>query len=338
MIKSFQRPLFYFLVALFGVGVISCEKEGPSGRMFQIYLDFWNTTGQNPEIRFDEQRTSREIKIDFTKTFGGFPEGTSFTKVIIDNFRIIDANANNYTIDQIKAFEFRQDANQFREDVEFTMSFSQSDDIAVVLVLDRSESLGNDFENVQNYASEFVDRVFTERPNAEMGIVDFADDIRSFPLSKDRNALKSYIRGIRKGKFTTLYEAVDRGIDMLFQSRAQSRVLIIFTDGADNNSGPTFTPEFLLNKMRSDRNQYKITSFAIGLEGKGDISRTVLQNLSSNGGIAEFPANATQLRSVFNKLSSVISNVYNLTYLRNRQVIPRNAPRKLRFDIYTTAQ
>ncbi|MFN3589733.1 MAG: vWA domain-containing protein [Spirosomataceae bacterium] len=336
--RVFALLILSFVLTFF---TFSCDPKDvtPQNVTFRIFLDFWNTTGRTPEIRFDEQQTSREIKIDFSKTFGGFPEGTSFTKVIIDNFRIVDLNSNNYVIDNIKAYEFRPELQDFKEDVEFTMSFTQSDDIAVMLVLDRSESLGDDFQNVKTYASNFVEKVFTDRgASVEMGIVDFADNINVLPLSKDKNRVKSYVSNLSKGKFTTLYEAVDRGIDELRKSQAQSRVLIIFTDGTDNNSGPTFTPDFLLNKMRNDQNTAKITSFAIGLEGKGGVDKPVLTKLSSNGGIAEFPTNAAQLSTVFDKFSKVISNVYNLTYLRNQQVVPRNAPKKLRFDIITTKQ
>lgn len=312
------------------------KDPSPQRQSFEIFLDFWNTTGRSPEVRFDELKTSREIKIDFSKTFGGQAVGSNFTNVIIDNFRIIDANANNYTIEKITAFEFRDNINDWKEDVEFTMDFGQSDDISVVLVLDRSESLGADFKNVQTYATNFVDKIFGERANVKMGVVDFADDIKSFPITENSNSIKSYINGLQQGRFTTLYEAMDIGIDMLQDDDAQSKVLIVFTDGTDNNSKVSITPSFLLNKIRGDQNSFKISTFMIGLEGKGGIDRVALQTLVANGGIAEFPRNVSELEDVFDKFGGVISNVYNLIYTRNQQAIPRNRPAKLRFVIETT--
>ncbi len=309
------------------------DSPNPKGDYFEIYLDYWNSTGKNPEIRFDELNTSREIKIDFSKTFQGVPEGNSFSKVQIDNFRIIDDNSNNYNIDNITAYEYREGA--WKKDIEFTMDFDQSEDISVVLVLDRSESLGADFSTIKSYANDFIDKIFDERQEVKMGIVDFADDVQSYPLTSDREQLKTYVGGLKQGKFTTLYNAVDLGIDMLQNSTSQSKVLFIFTDGADNNSAPNVTSDYLVNRIKSDKNAYKITSFAIGLDGDGQVDKTVLTKLSGNGGTASFPRTVAQAKDVFQKFSKVISNVYSLEYLRNQQVIPRTTPVKLKFEIKT---
>lgn len=317
------------------LSIFSCGNNDPNpqGGDFEIYLDFWNSTGKTPEVRFDELNTSREIKIDFSKTFQGSPEGSTFTKVEIDNFRIIDQNSNNYNIENITAYELRE--GQWRKDVEFTMDFSQSEDISVVLVLDRSESLGADFGTIKNYANDFIDKVFNDRSVVQMGIVDFADDVQSHPLTTNRNDLKNYVNGMVQGKFTTLYNAVDLGIDMLQDSDSQSKVLFVFTDGSDNNSAPNVTVDYLLNRIKSSNSGYSISSFAIGLDGDGGVDQNVLTKLSGNGGTASFPKTVAQAKGVFEKFSKVISNVYSLEYLRNQQVIPRSTPVKLKFEITT---
>lgn len=324
--------LILSVTLLFVVGSCGSKDPRPKGA-FEIYLDFWNTTGKSPEIRFDELNTSREIKIDFSKTFEGSPEGNSFTKVEIDNFRIIDQNANNYNIKNITAYEMRN--NEWKKDVEFTMDFSQSEDISVVLVLDRSESLGADFSLIQEYANNFIDKVFSERSVVQMGIVDFADNVRSHPLTTDKEKLKTYINSLKQGKFTTLYDAVDMGIDMLQDSQSQSKVLFVFTDGTDNNSSPNVNIDYLLNRLKNTKNGYSVSSFAIGLDGDGGVDQTVLTKLAGNGGSASFPKTIGQAKSVFEKFSKVISNVYSLEYLRNQQIIPRNTPVKLKFEIET---
>ncbi|MCR9064833.1 MAG: VWA domain-containing protein [Cytophagales bacterium] len=315
--------------------VFSCggSDPRPDGTYFEIYLDFWNSTGKSPEIRFDEINTSREIKIDFSKTFQGVAEGSSFTKVEIDNFRIIDQNQNNYNIENITAYELRNGA--WKKDVEFTMDFSQSEDISVVLVLDRSESLGKDFSTIKQYANDFIDQVFEERSVVKMGVVDFSDDVKSHPLTTNSTDLKNYVSGLKQGKFTTLYNAVDLGIDMLQDSDSQSKVLFVFTDGSDNNSSPNVTVDYLLDRIKNSNTGYSISSFAIGLDGDGGVDQTVLTKLSGNGGTASFPKTVAQAKGVFEKFSKVISNVYSLEYLRNQQVIPRNTPTKLKFEIQT---
>jgi Ca-activated chloride channel homolog len=330
-----RAALRYFILAL-PLLLWSCNGPDVKPRTFDIYLDYWNTTGKTPEVQFDGLKTSKEIKIDFSKTFGGEAEGANLTNVIIDNFRIIDAQNNNYLIDKITAFEFRKDINNWKEDVEFTMSHGASEDISVVMVLDRSNSLGTDFETIKTYAINFVEKIFTERKTVKIGIIDFADDIKSFPLSTNKEEIKKYISGLKAGKFTALYNAVDQGIDMLMSSKSQSRVLFTFTDGTDNMAPPNVNPDYLLGRIKSDKNSYKITSFFIGLEGKGGVDQPVLTKLASNGGTASFPKDVKELKDVFDKFGRVISNVYNLKYTRNQQIIARNNPVKLKFSISTS--
>jgi hypothetical protein len=64
------RKAFLILkTVLLSIVLISCGggDVNPNGSTVDIYIDFWNTSGKSPEIRFDELKTSREIKIDFTK-------------------------------------------------------------------------------------------------------------------------------------------------------------------------------------------------------------------------------------------------------------------------------
>lgn len=325
-----------FKALLLSVFIFGCDTTEPgAGSSFQIYLDFWNTTGRNPEIRFDEMKTSKEIKIDFSQTFEGQTEGSQLTKVVIDNFKIVDNQNNNYNIEGIKAYEYRN--NNWKEDVEFTMDFTQTQDVGVVvLVLDRSESLGGDFAKIKEYAMDFIDQTFTTHPEVKMGIVDFSTDVHTFPITNNRAALKDYVSNLTSDRFTALYEAMDEGVEMLLRNSAQSRILVTFTDGADNMSDQNYyNLDNILNKIKNDKNTNKIRGFFIGLSGKGGLDETIPPKLISNGWIVSIPTSAGQVKEVFEKFGKLISNVYHLTYIRNQQVIPRTTPVKLRFDIQT---
>ena len=302
----------------------------PKNKEFELYIDFWNNTGTTPQITFDAVNTSPEVKIDFTKTFTGVTVPPKFTNVIIDNVRIIDDNNVNYEIEGITAYEWREDINDWKVDVEFTMNYSPVQDLLIMMVLDESASLGTDFEKVKVYANNFVTKILTEIPTAKIGIVDFSDDIHSFPPTSNKAALQNYIASLEQGPFTSLYEAVNMGIDFLENGDAESKALLVFTDGTDNNSDPEFTPGYLLDKLDNAGN---INSFTIGLDGNGGVDRPVLESLASSSGTAAFPDNIDELGTVFEKFSSTIANVYNLTYVRNQQVIPSTDKAKLRFVI-----
>lgn len=131
---------------------------------------------------------------------------------------------------------------------------------------------------------------------------------------------------MKQGKFTALYQSIDAGIDMLMDSKSQSRVLFTFTDGTDNMAPPSVNADYLLNRIKNDKNSYKITSFFIGLNGNGGVDQAVLTKLASNGGSVSFPENVKELKEVFTKFGKVISNVYNLEYIRNQQIISKADP------------
>jgi len=334
--KKYPAYLILIIIAF----TVACKKDKTdppdnpvSKNEFELFIDFWNPEGDNPEISFDALETSPEIKIDFTRTFAGFVVPPHFTNVKIDNLRIINDENINYEIQDINAYEFREEMGGWKHDVEFTMSYEPIEDLNVMLVLDASESLGEDFSKVKEYAISFVDSIFMTVPIVKIGIVAFSDVINVFGLSSDKYEITNYISNIEQGLFTTLYEAINVGIDTLQNNFAESKSLLIFTDGTDNNSDPEITDDFLYNKLVNDPNVIKINSFAIGLEGKGGVDKPVLEKLATNGGIAEFPENVDQLGIVFSRFSKSISNVYNLIYVRNQQKIPKSSPAKLKFVI-----
>lgn len=334
MMKIFRILTAITLVLSLGAcGKNGVDPKNPKSREFELYIDFWNTQGNNPQITFDAVNSSPEVKIDFSKTFAGITVPPKYTNVVIDNVRIIDNNNVNYAIDGITAYEFRQDINDWKVDVEFTMNYTQVQDLTVMMVLDASASLGSDFDKVKQYASNFIAKVLTQIPDARIGVIDFSDEIHSFPPTNNKVALQNYIASIKQGPFTSLYEAVNMGIDMLDNATAEGKALLVFTDGTDNNSDPEYTPAFLLNKLDNAANNVRINSFTIGLQGNGGVDKPVLEALAANSGNAAFPGNIDELGTVFERFSGSISNVYNLTYVRNQQVIPESNKARLRFVI-----
>ncbi len=119
---------------------------------------------------------------------------------------------------------------------------------------------------------------------------------------------------------------------------AEGKTLLVFTDGTDNNSNPEFSSSYLIDKLENSTDPIRINSFTIGLNGNGGVDKPVLNALATNGGKSAFPNNIDELGKVFQQFSSSIANVYNLTYIRNQQVIPETDKRKLRFVINGTAK
>lgn len=300
-------------------------------QFYELYIDFWNEYGTQPFIRFDSEQSDPEVKIDFGALYTGVNAG-NLTNVILNNVRIIDNLNVNYEILDITAYEWRNDINDWKEDVEFIMEYNQVEDLSVVLVLDTSESLGEDFESIKAYAINFIEKLYENKPNTRVGIVSFSDRIHKQPISTDVQKINEYVNNLEKGRFTTLYEAIDMGIDMLTEDTSGGKAILTFTDGTDNNSNGV-TANSLYSKLSDHNANVKVNSFTIGLEGKGGVDKPVLELLATNGGVAEFPQTIEELGEVFEKFSKSISNVYNLTYIRNDQIIRQEKAAKLKFVI-----
>lgn len=115
--------------------------------------------------------------------------------------------------------------------------------IDIVLVLDVSDSMEaadivpNRFVAMQNVISEFVSR----RPNDRIGAVVFGRDAYTLmPLTTDHEALQNVVRELRlglvDGRGTAIGNALGVGLNRLRRSTAQSKILILLTDG-ESNSG-----------------------------------------------------------------------------------------------------
>ena len=326
------KTLFLFSIAVL---LFACKKDKTEPKTaFDIYIDFWNPDGTSPKVKFDEAKTSKEVKIDFDKPFEGVAVDAVDAQVVIDNFRILDDNYLNYTISKITAYE-KNDLDEWILQTEATLTHTKTEGLSAVLVIDRSGSLGDDFVKVKEYAVSFVSKLFEETNNkVEIGIVDFATDVKSFPISNSETDIIAYINSLELGGYTTFYKAVDLAIDMLIaETDAESKAILGFTDGADDAQDAVITSTYLNNKLINDDSKRKISSFMIGLGAS--VSANVLKTLSVNGGLYQLPQSSAELQTVFDNFSRAIANVYNLKYTRRQSVIPEASPAKLKFSIET---
>ena len=115
--------------------------------------------------------------------------------------------------------------------------------IDIVLTLDLSLSMQaadiepNRFAAMQDVVDDFVRR----RPNDRIGAVVFGRDAYTLmPLTTDKQALRSAIAELElnmiDGRGTAIGNAVGTAINRIKDSEAESRVIILLTDG-DSNSG-----------------------------------------------------------------------------------------------------
>ncbi len=118
----------------------------------------------------------------------------------------------------------------------------ETEGIDIVLVTDISSSMlaedlkPNRIEASKNVAIEFIDR----RPNDRIGLVVFAgESFSQCPITTDHMVLKNLLREIKSGWIedgTAIGMGLATAVNRLKESEAESKVIILLTDGI-NNSG-----------------------------------------------------------------------------------------------------
>lgn len=309
----------------------SCEDEfhgeiSPYQKELFLFGKFSNPNGNDPQIVLDLQNSSDEISI--SSSADASISGNRI-KMTFPNIRIED-NLGVYQIessDDIITEELRE--GRWVEDVENYLQASYAQNLDVVLVLDVSSSLGNDVELVKRYARDFVNTLFDENPNSRVGIIGFSEEIYALPLTDNSSDVVDFIDDLEENKDATkLYEAVDRGLDLIESSTSEGRAILTFTDGRNNSwsSADYETPDMVSSRL----NSMDISSYTIGLTGRGGVDESTLKNFAVNG-LFEFPKTTEELLKVFNKFASSFIATYLFVYDRNSS--PITNPIELRFRI-----
>lgn len=326
-----MKNLLCFLLIVVTCSIVSCKKEDngldlDAERKFYLYFDYYNHDGVTPEVIFDPNKPhSPEIHID-PNAIEADTEGEDEVEVRFNNVSISDDSGRILEVNEIKA-EYMRDG-QWVTDTEFQYSYDPVEDLDIVLVVDASKSLEGDFPQVQSFVKNFVKDVCEGISGANVGIVDFSTNVNSLGLTNNLGIINSYVDSIKLDQYTSLYDAMEEGMDILEDGDGKSKVMLTFTDGNDNMANPNLTPESLREDLIT-MSGTKIASYMIGM---GDnIDKNALLQLALNGGLAQFPLNINAAGGAFDDFSSTISTVHNLVYRRNRQKIYIEEPLELRY-------
>ncbi|MCF7911271.1 MAG: VWA domain-containing protein [Candidatus Cloacimonetes bacterium] len=304
------------MIILAGLLMISCSSSDENDLEFYLYGEYTNTTGTNPDFTLSPEQTDSEVNFD------GQPEylvNVPDITITMNNLSLYEGN-DNYYIDNIEVEE--KIGEEWVWDPEFEVEFGNLTQLGVVLVLDVSNSLGADFEDVLAYAVEFVEVVVENAPQAQIGVVSFSNEIQFIAPGTDITAIEYFISNQEMGNYTLMYDAMALGIQMLTELNVDGRALVTFTDGSDNFS--TSQPADLID----DLNTLGIRSYTMGLEGEGGVNEQVLEQLAVNGQY-RLTSSKSDLRKIFQFFAESVSNVYQISYKRSNQII--TTPREIRF-------
>jgi len=312
-----RREIIRYLLAILAVTLlVSCSSSGAKDLNFYLCGEYTNSTGTNPDFTLIDELTDNEVHFDGQPEFNVDVHDITMT---MNNLSIYEGN-DNYYIDDVEVEE--KVGDEWSWNPEFEVEFDNLTQLGVVLVLDVSNSLGDDFDDVLAYAVEFVEVVVENSPEAQIGVVSFSDTISVISPGTDIQEIESFITDQEMGSYTRMYDAMSIGIEMLGELEVEGRALVSFTDGWDTYS--TISPDELVTAM----NELGIRSYTMGLSGQGGVNTVVLEQLAVNGQY-RLTSSKSDLRKIFQFFAESVSNVYQISYKRSSQLIAN--PRQIRF-------
>jgi hypothetical protein len=306
-----------------------------------LRFDYTYYQGEEPRVEIVRTRTDERVKYD-TTVFFPTVEGNKVV-VRIPNIRLSD-DRFNYTAGCV-TIEERDDTrpanDRWFEQTEFKNQeeFSQTR-MATQLVVDVSSSLGEDREQVKQYALDFAEQTLSGNGGAGyIGLTLFADTVITYPfttqLSDVATALNNFpYPDLNAQTFTRLSDGIISGLNALEESEldVDDKVLVAFTDGNDNGSNnPTG------NKQEIQASEYP--RYIIGLKGKGlEYNTNYLKSLASSENFFVEAEDANELQERFNDINELIANIYTVIYNRSTQTFNPDIdePISLRAIFYAT--
>ena len=248
--------------------------------------------GQDPSAGKQDPRIRVDVNLVVLHTTVLDDRGRFADGLKQDNFRVLEDKAEQ----KLSVFK--------REDVPVSMG----------LVIDNSGSMRDKRPRVNAAALTLVE---ASNPQDEAFVVNFNDDFY-LDLDKDFSSsipeLKEALERIDSRGSTALYDAVIGSLDHVKKGAKDKKVLLVVTDGEDNTSHNS------LEKTVREIQKTDTVIYTIGLlseESKKNAKRArrALEDIAkASGGLAFFPENVDDVRSICEQVAHDIRNQYTLAY------------------------
>ncbi len=214
----------------------------------------------------------------------------------------------------------RGDFNVFEDGHPQSITSFRHEDIPVAMgiVVDNSGSMR---EKRQKVNAAALNLVRASNPSDEVFIVNFNDEYyNDQDFTSNINKLKAGLEKIEARGGTALYDAVVASADHLKEAKLEKKVILVITDGEDNESGKTL--EQAVRFLQRDGGP---TVYAIGiLEGEEHPkhAKRALQVMSQRtGGIAFFPKTLDEVDAISRSVAHDIRSQYTIGY---KPTTPKN--------------
>ena len=183
--------------------------------------------------------------------------------------------------------------------------------VSIVLALDASGSMRKSTDAVAAAAKAFVDSL---RPEDKLELLFFSDGVLvAHDFMTNRQPSLDAITAYRPSGGTALYDALGGAFAALKRVEGR-RAVVVMTDGRDeNNAGTAAGSRQTLSQVIELAREIDATVLPIGLGT--NLDKPGLERLADiSGGVASFPADASELRDQFARTVENLRRRYVLAY------------------------
>lgn len=277
--------------------------------------------------------------------------GTEIDEFAVFEFEHADTDYPTKFAGGLKFWKWDYDNNKWQIDSETKdgqLGSSTNKVMTIMLVLDCSTSLGNDFDKLKVYAEQFITTIYNKSSNGNvrLGIVGFNTMTYTkntmYPIteltSNSYNEMKSFIRRLTIDKQTAMYYAMHTATDRMESYvnkiylpdnvEYDGSYIVTFTDGYDNNSRDPkigvpadgiLNPYYKYVKETCITKKLKgkpIESFVIAVEGNDVGSNAskfeeVLRGLSTDNSHFKLAKNFNELQYMFEDIANNLIDRWN---------------------------
>lgn len=239
-----------------------------------------------------------------------YPQVTLYARIADSSGAMVDSlDAAQFTLTEVDA-----SGAEFAGTIDELVPLALGDAMNINLVLDQSGSMGSSSKmaNAKQAANAFIDEIVKTEGNATE-ITSFDDYVYNRqPFTADATLLTSAVNSLSPDGETALYDALYWALQRT-NLKSGSRVVIAFTDGAENASRYNQGDVVELSKQ---------TGIPVYLVGVGDsVDRSSLSSLATSCNGQYYDASATDLaqalqqiyRSIYDDQRSLYRVVYTST-------------------------
>lgn len=183
-------------------------------------------------------------------------------------------------------------------------------EVSSVLVMDESGSMddGVKLEKAKEAAATYIQMA---EPRHQIALVGFSDSphVRS-QFGSERDALLAQVQSLSARGSTALQDGIGVALDLL-RGRTGRKVVVVMTDGIENNSR-RFSETSGLGRLLRSAKAEGISIYTVGL-GK-DVNHSYLKRYEETNGAYFFSPTANELKSIFERTIKLLAKEVRIEY------------------------